>query len=124
MRGLGETEDTTLKYGYSKSKVVLPGVVSSSVSDSRVGFSESDTWSSHIILFLLPLIQNGQLSVSCESNCTLVNRLGSLSHVVRLIDHPDMIIAVYHGHSAITQQQQSPKLLQRHQITKPTCTCT
>ena len=50
--------------------------------------------------FLLPLIQEGQLSVTGESMCTchlvLVNGLGGLSlprnSVVRLTDRPDMTI--------------------------------
>ena len=29
-----------------------------------------DTWSGHILSFLLPLIQEGQLSVTGESMCT------------------------------------------------------
>ena len=40
----------------------------------------------------------------------LVNRLGGLSlprkSVVRLTDHPDMTLDVYHGHKTTTQQQQ------------------
>ena len=38
----------------------------------------------------------------------LVNRLGGLSHrksVVRLTDHPDMTLDVYHGRKTTTQQQ-------------------
>ena len=54
-----------------------------------------DTRSGHILSFPLLLIQEGQLSVTGESMCTLVlvNHLGlSLSgnSVVRLTDRPDM----------------------------------
>ena len=54
--------------------------------------------SGHILLFLFPLIQEGQLSVTGKSMCTevLVNRLGGLSlsrkSVVRLTDRPDMTL--------------------------------
>ena len=41
----------------------------SSMSDSRARGPEFDTWSSHILSFLLPLIQEGQLSVNGESMC-------------------------------------------------------
>ena len=57
-----------------------------------------------MLLFLLPLIQKGQLSVTGESynvHEVLVNRLGGLSlprkSVVRLNDRPDMTLDVYHG---------------------------
>ena len=71
------------------------------------------TWSGHILSFLLTLIQEGQLSVTGESVCTnnsLINRLGDLSlpskSVVKLTDHPDMIIVViYCGCKTTTQQQ-------------------
>ena len=62
------------------------------------------TRSGHILLFLLPLVQEGQLSVTGE---VLVNRLGGLSlsrkSVVRLIDRPDMTLDVYHGRKTTTQ---------------------
>ena len=58
-----------------------------------------DAWSGHILSFLLLLIQEEQLSVA-------TGRLGGLSlpskSVVRLTDHPDMIIAVYHGRKTTT----------------------
>ena len=50
---------------------------------------------------ILPLFQEGQLSVTGESMCTkvLVNHLGGLSlprkSVVRLTDRPDMTLDVY-----------------------------
>ena len=51
-----------------------------SVSRARVpGY---DTWAGHIFSFLLPLIQEGQISVIWESVCTkylLVDRFGGLS---------------------------------------------
>ena len=67
-----------------------------SMSDSRTRSPGFDTWSGHILWFLLPLIQEGQLSVTGESMCTLVlvNCLGGLSlprqSVVRLTDRPDI----------------------------------
>ena len=45
----------------------LRGAVGGRVSDSRARF---DTRSGHILLFLLPLIQEGELSVTGESMCT------------------------------------------------------
>ena len=60
-----------------------------------------DTLSGRILSFLLPLIQEGQLSVTGESMCTevLVNRLGGLSlprkSMVRLTHCHEMTIAVY-----------------------------
>ena len=55
-----------------------------------------DTRSGSILLFLLPLIQEGQLSVTGESMCTKYLRGLSLPRksVVRLTDHPDMILDV------------------------------
>ena len=52
--------------------VILPGRVAQSVGhlthkSEVLGF---DTRSSHILSFLLPLIQEGQLSVTGESMCT------------------------------------------------------
>ena len=41
-----------------------------SASDSRARGPEFDTRSGHIILFLLPLIKEGQLSVTGDSMCT------------------------------------------------------
>ena len=40
------------------------------VSDLRARGPGFDTRSGHILSFLLPLIQEGQLSVTSESNCT------------------------------------------------------
>ena len=60
-----------------------------------------DTRSGHMLSFLFPLIQEGQLSVTGESMCTKYwfIRLGGLSlprkRVVRLTDCPDMTIGVY-----------------------------
>ena len=57
-----------------------------------------DTRSGHILQFLLPLIQEGQLSATGER---LVNHLGGLSlprkSVVRLTDRLDMTLDVYRG---------------------------
>ena len=57
----------------------------------------------HILSFLHPLIQEGQLSVTGE-RCVyevLVNRLGGLSlprkSVVRLTERPDITVDVYRG---------------------------
>ena len=59
-----------------------------------------DTWSGHILSFLLPLIQEGQLSVTGKSMC-MKYWLGGLNlprkSVVRLTDHPDMTLDVYRG---------------------------
>ena len=61
--------------------------------------------------FLLPLFQEGQLSVTGESKYVhevLVNRLGGLSlsrkSVVRLTDRPDMTLDVYRGRKTTMQQ--------------------
>ena len=76
-----------------------------SASDSRASGAGFDTRSGHILSFLLPLIQDGQLSKYMHE--VLVNCLGGLSlprkSVVRLIDRPDMTIDVYHGHKTTTQ---------------------
>ena len=71
-----------------------------------------DTRSSHILLFLLPLIQEGQLSVTDDFkyvHVVLVNCLGVLSlprkSVVRFTDHPDMTIVVYRWHKIPAQQK-------------------
>ena len=60
------------------------------------------TWSSHILSFLLPLIQEGRLSVTGESMCTkywLTAKEVSLPRksVARLTDRPDMTTDVYRG---------------------------
>ena len=61
------------------------------------------------LLFLLPQIQEGQLSVTGEwyVHEVLVNRLGGLSlprkTVVRLTDRPDMALDVYRGRRTTTQ---------------------
>ena len=57
------------------------------------------TQSGNILSFLLPLIQEGQLSVTGNYvHKVLINRLEGLSlprkSVVRLTDHPDMTLAV------------------------------
>ena len=69
----------------------------SSTSDSRARGPRLDTWSGHVLLFLLLLIQESRKYV----HEVLVNRLGGPSlprkSVVRLTDRPDMTIAVYHG---------------------------
>ena len=40
-----------------------------SASDSRAGVPGFDTWSGHILSFLLPLIEEGQLSITGKSIC-------------------------------------------------------
>ena len=89
----------------------LPGRVEQSVAHltrgaKGLGF---DTRSGHILPFLLPLIQKGQLSVTGESLCVLINRLRGLSlprnRLSKLADRPDMIIAVYHGRKTTRLQQ-------------------
>ena len=75
------------------------------MSDSRARGAGFDTQSGRILLFLLVLIQEGQLSVTGKSMCTylvLVDCLGGLSlprnSMVRLTDdHPDITLAFYHG---------------------------
>ena len=83
---------------------LAPGAGStvSSVSDSRTRCPRFDTYSSHILSFLFPLIQEGQLSVTGESmciKCWITNRLGGLNlprkSVVRLTDRPCMTLPVY-----------------------------
>ena len=62
-----------------------------------------------MVISLLLLIQDGQLSLTGKSMATMVNCLGGLSlprnSVVRLTDSPDMTSAVYVD---IMQQQQQP----------------
>ena len=68
-----------------------------------------DTWSGHLLSFLLPLIQVRQLSVAGETMCTKYC-LGCLSlprkSVFRLTDRSDMTLDVYRGRKTTTQQQQ------------------
>ena len=78
-----------------------------SASDSRAKCSWLDTRSGHISSFLLPLDQEGYLSVTCERTCKLVpvNRLGGQSlprGMVWLARHNH---TVYHGRTATKQQQ-------------------
>ena len=79
---------------------VVQSVVHMTQSARCPGF---DTRSSHLLLFLFLLIQEGQLSVTGESMCTkywLTAQKGrSLpkDSVVRLTDHPEMTIVVYRG---------------------------
>ena len=54
-----------------------------------------DTLSSHILSFLLPLIQEEQLSVTVESMCTKYWLSLPWKSVVSLTDCPGMTIAVY-----------------------------
>ena len=83
-----------------------------SAPDSSVRSPGFDTQSCHILLFPLPLIQEGQLLVIsytgestnvCVFSTRLVNRLGGISlprnTVVWLTDRPDMTIAVYRGNN-------------------------
>ena len=77
--------------------------------DSYVRGPGIDTRSGLILSFLLPLIQEGQLSVTGESMCT--KYLGGLSlprkSVVRLTNRPDMTLDVYRGHKTTTTKQVS-----------------
>ena len=74
----------------------------SSASDSRAGDPRFDTKSGHILSFLLPMIQVGQLSVTGESMCTKYwfTALESLSlprkSVVRLTDSPKRLHVKQH----------------------------
>ena len=74
--------------------------------DSLVRGPGFDTRSGRILLFFLPLIQEGQLSVTVESMCTKYC-LGGLSlprkSVVRLTDRPDMALDVYRGRKTTKQ---------------------
>ena len=74
--------------------------------DSLVRGPGFDTRSGNILSFLLPLFQEGQLSVTGE---VLVNHLGGLSlprkSVVGLTDCPDMTLDVYRGRKTTIQQQ-------------------
>ena len=70
------------------------------------------TRSGHILSFLLPLIQEGQLSELYWQKYVhkvLINRLVGLSlprkSVVRLTDRPDMALDVTRGRKATQQQQ-------------------
>ena len=69
-----------------------------------------DTRSGHILSYLLPLIQEGQLSVTGKYvHEVLVNRIGGLSlprkSVVRLTDRPDITLDVYRGRKTTATQQ-------------------
>ena len=70
-----------------------------------------DTWSGHILSFLLPLFKKGSCQLLAKVGAqVLVNRLGGLSlprkSVVRLTDRPDMTLDVYRGRKTTVQQQQ------------------
>ena len=83
--------------------------------------------------FLLPLFQEGQLSVVSYwrkyVHEVLVNRLGSLSlprkSVVRLTDCPDMTLDVYHGRKTIqptkADRQKSAKNTQAYMFSGFLC---
>ena len=72
-------------------------------SDPRARGPGFDTRSGQILSFLLPLIQEGQLSVTGGSMCTKywLSAYGGLrlprKSVVRLTDRPDMPIDVHRG---------------------------
>ena len=54
-----------------RSKTTSPGSIAvGRAPDSKVRGPGFVTWSGHILSFLLPLIQEGQLSVTGESMCT------------------------------------------------------
>ena len=59
-----------LRYGFLLVCVAGPRGAVDSASDSRARGPGFDTRSGHILSFLLPLIQEGQLSVTGESMCT------------------------------------------------------
>ena len=58
----------TYKFGYTQQ--ARPRSAIGRAPDSLVRGPGSDTRSGHILSFLLPLIQEGQLSVTGESMCT------------------------------------------------------
>ena len=92
-------------------------------SDSRTRGPRFNTRSGHILSFLLPLIQEEQLSVTGERYVreVLVNCIGGLSLprkcVARLTDSPDMTIDVYCGCKIITQldQQNGAIIIEKNQ---------
>ena len=53
----------------SGTEIAEPHSAVSRAPDSEVRGPAFDTWSGHILSFLLPLIQEGQLSVTGESMC-------------------------------------------------------
>ena len=55
---------------HTKIRIAGPRGAVGSASDSRAKGPGFDTLSGHILSFLLPLIQEGQLSVTGESMCT------------------------------------------------------
>ena len=76
-------------------------------SDSKARGPWLDTRSGYMLPFLLPLIQERQLSITDESiaRCTgqpLWRPKPAQENVVRLTDRPDMTIAVYRGHKTTT----------------------
>ena len=90
--------------------------------DSQVRGPGFDTQSGYILSFLLPLIQEGQLSVTGESMCTkywFIALIGGLSlprkSVVKLKDCPDIILDVYRGRKTIqptnTYREDKPTFL-------------
>ena len=93
--------------------------------DSEVRGPGFETRSGNILSFLLLLFQEGQLSVCQYVHEVLVNRLGGLSlprkSVVRLTDHPDMTLDVYHGRKTTIQQQQQQ--LFTYRITRQVVPC-
>ena len=79
--------------------------------DSQVKGPGFNIQSGHILLFLLPLIQEGQLSVTGESMCTkywLTTLRRSkpaqekCGYIYRLTDRPDMTLDVYRGRKSTT----------------------
>ena len=87
----------------------MNGCTLKSRAERRSLTQEPDTQFSHILSFLLSLIQDGHLSATGESMCivVLVNRLGGLNlsrkkSLVRLIDRPDITAAVYRGRKTTT----------------------
>ena len=94
--------DSSPRYSF---KVAGPRSAVGRTPDSEVRGPGFDTRSGHILSFLLPLVREGQLSVTFESMCT--NRLGGLSlsrnSVVKLIDRLDMTLDVYRGRKTTLQ---------------------
>ena len=83
-----------------------------STSDSGARGPGNDTQSGHILLFILPLVEEVQLSLVSYwrkyVHEVLVNNLGGLSlpriSMVRFTDSPDMTLAIYHGCKTTKQQ--------------------
>ena len=101
---MARTKETEFFF-YNHHGNMSPGCVAQSVGHlTRARGPGFDTLSGNILPFLLPLIQEGQLSVTGESMCTKYCLSLPRKSVVRLTDCPDMTIAVYHGRKTTTKQ--------------------